>query len=272
MRRSAAEHGLLAILAVVAVATIFPVAWMVASSVKPAEEIYRDPPTWIPERFTLDHYRSLFTRFSFGRLTLNSLLISAGAVVTSTLLGSLAAYGFSRYGFAGSGVLLGFILLARMITPAALVVPLYTVMKALHLLNSLVSIMIGIVVLQLPFVVWMMKPFFDGVPTDVEEAAALDGLSAVGVFWRIAMPIAAPGIYTVVLFGFITAWVDLLFGISFSTTTRSMPLTVGLVQMQTGYEIYWGPMMAGGTYLIIPTCLVAFGLQKYLIRGIRLGF
>ncbi len=86
------------------------------------------------------------------------------------------------------------------------------------------------------------------------------------------MPMAAPGIYSVILFGFITGWVDLLFGISFSTTTESMPLTVGLVQMQTGYEIYWGPMMAGGTYLTLPTFLLAFALQKHLITGIRLGF
>lgn len=272
MRHSSAKYGSIAILLLVAMSTLFPVAWMAASSVKPEEEIYKDPPTWIPERFTLDHYRSLFTRFSFGRLTVNSVVISAGVVVMSTILGSMAAYGFSRYGFRGSGVLVGFILLARMITPASLVVPLYTVMKGLHLLNSLTSIAIGIIVLNLPFVVWIMKPFFDALPTDVEEAAAIDGLSALGVFWRIAMPIAAPGIYTVILFGFITAWVDLLFGISFSTTTQSMPLTVGLVQMQTGYEIYWGPMMAGGTYLTIPTCLLAFALQKYLIGGIRLGF
>lgn len=272
MRYSSAKYALIAVLALVAMATLFPTLWMAASSAKPEQEIYKDPPTWIPESLTLDHYRSLFTQFSFGRLTANSAVISASVVVISTLLGSMAAYGFSRYGFPTSGILLGFILLARMITPAALVVPLYIVMRALHLLNTLTSITIGIIVLNLPFVVWIMKPFFDGLPREIEEAAEIDGLSPIGIFWRIAVPMAAPGIYTIILFGFITAWVDLLFGISFSTTTQSMPLTVGLVQMQTGYEIYWGPMMAGGTYLTLPTFLLAFALQKYLIRGIRVGF
>jgi len=92
-----------------------------------------------------------------------------------------------------------------------------------------------------------MKPFFDGLPKEVEEAAVLDGLSPVRVFWRIALPMSSPGLYTVMLFSFVAGWVDLLFGITFSTTPGAMPLTAGLMQMQTGYKIYWGPMMAGGS-------------------------
>ncbi len=272
MKYSFGKWALLVALILAAVVSLFPIVWMATSSVKTEDEIYKDPPTWIPENLTPEHYSSLFSRFHFGRLTINSVVISASVVVVSTILGSMAAYGFSRYGFRGSGILLGIILLARMITPAALVVPLYIVMKVLGLLNTVTSIVIGITVLNLPFVVWIMKPFFDGLPREIEEAAEIDGLSPIRVFWRIAMPVAAPGIYAVILFSFITGWVDFLFGISFSTTAQSMPLTVGLAQMQTGYEIYWGPMMAGGMYLTLPTFLLAFALQKYLIRGVRLGF
>ena len=272
MKHPFGKCTLMAILIIAVITALFPIVWMAASSVKTEDEIYKDPPTWIPENSTLNHYSSLFTRFNFGRLTINSIVISGGVVIISTILGSMAAYGFSRYGFRGSSIVLGFILLARMITPAALVVPLYIVMKSLHLLNTVTSIIIGITVLNLPFVVWIMKPFFDGLPKEIEEAAEVDGLSPVRVFWRIAVPVAASGIYTVILFSFITGWVDFLFGISFSTATQSMPLTVGLVQMQTGYEIYWGPMMAGGIYLSLPTFLLALALQKYLTRGIRLSF
>jgi len=264
--------ALTSILIIVVIITLFPLVWMAASSVKVEDEIYRDNPTWIPENFTTEHYSSLFSRFSFSRLTTNSIVISVSVVILSVILGSMAAYGFSRYGFQGSSIILGFILLARMITPAALVVPLYTVMKALGLLNTVVSIIIGITVSNLPFVVWIIKPFFDGLPKEIEEAAELDGLSPIRVFWKIALPLASPGIFTAILFSFIAGWVDFLFGISFSTTIQSMPLTVGLMQMQTGYEIYWGPMMAGGIYLTLPTFLLAFTLQKYLIRGFRVGF
>lgn len=205
-------------------------------------------------------------------MTWNSLVITIGVITISTLFGAMAAYGFSRYPFRGGGTLLGLLLLTRMVTPASLVLPLYLIMQTLGLLNTLTSITLGITVLNLPFVVWMLKPFFDSLPKEIEEAAQIDGLGPLAVFWRVAMPLAAPGLYTVALFSFITGWVDLLFGMSFSTIPEAMPLTVGMMQMQTGYKIYWGSMMAGGMYLTLPAFLVAFAMQKYLLRGMRLGF
>jgi len=100
----------------------------------------------------------------------------------------------------------------------------------------------------------------------------MDGLTPFGVFWKITIPLAAPAIFTVSLFSFITGWVDLLFGMSFSTVTEAMPLTVGLLQMQTGYKIYWGALMAGGIYLTLPTFVIALLFQKYLLKGMRTGY
>jgi len=259
-------------LMLVIIAALFPIAWMALSSFKPENEIYRVPPTWIPEHLTLDNYRQLFTHFGFARLTWNSILISAAVVVLSVVLGVMASYGFSRYKFRGSNFLLTALLAVRMITPSAIVVPLYLLMKALGQLNTLSSIIVGITVLNLPFVVWIMTPFFDALPREYEEAALLDGLTPTGVFWRIAMPLSKPGLFTVILFSFIAGWVDLLFGMSFAMTERAMPLTVGLMMMQTGYKIYWGPMMAGGIYLTLPTFILSFGLQRYLVQGMRVSF
>ena len=166
---------------------------------------------------------------------------------------------------------MGALLLTRMITPASLVLPLYTIMRALGLLNTLTATMIGITVLNIPFVVWMMTPFFDQLPREVEEASSLDGLSPVGVFWRVALPMAAPGLYSIFLFSFVAGWVDLLFGITFATTPHAMPLTAGLTQMQTGYKIYWGPLMAGGVYLSLPTLILAFFFQRSLVNGLRVS-
>ncbi len=263
---------LLVVLSAAALMALFPMAWMASSSFKPEDEIYRDPPTWIPQHSTLQNYSDLFTRFNFGILTRNSVIISLGVVGISLVLGATAAYGFSRYGFRGSGFLLGGLLLTRMITPSSLVVPLFSIMERLGRLNTLDSIVAGITVLNLPFVVWILKPFFDELPREVEETGELDGLTPVGVFWKIVIPMAAPGLYTVLLFSFIAGWVDLLFGISFSTVPEAMPLTAGLMQMQTGYQIYWGPMMAGGIYLTLPTFILALIFQKYLIKGLRAGF
>ncbi|NMB90060.1 MAG: carbohydrate ABC transporter permease [Chloroflexi bacterium] len=262
---------ILAVLGLAALAALFPMLWMLSSSFKPEKEIYQDPPVWIPQHFTFENYTDLFTRFNFGILTRNSILITLSVVAISLVLGAMAAYGFSRYKFPGSDWVLGALLVTRMITPSSLVVPLFSLMQTLGRLNHLDSIVAGIAVLNLPFVVWMLKPFFDELPRDVEEAGEIDGLSPFSVFWRISVPMAAPGLYTVLLFSFIAGWVDLLFGMSFSTIPEAMPLTSGLMQMQTGYQIYWGPMMAGGVYLSLPTFVLALVFQKHLIRGLRAG-
>ncbi len=264
--------GTILILTVVSVLMLVPIASMVLASFKPDAEIMTTRPALLPHEATTANYGALFDRFSFGQLTLNSVLITVAVIALSTGLGALAAYGLSRHPFRGAGLVLGALLLTRMVTPAALVVPLYLVMERLGLLNSLLSIVIGVTVLNLPFVIWVLKPFFDALPREVEEAGLIDGLSPVAVFLRIGVPLAAPGLLTVVLLSFIAGWTDLLFPMSFATTTDAQPLTSGLLQMQTGYRIYWGPLMAGGVYLMIPTLLLATLLQRYLVRGMRLGY
>lgn len=272
MRMKASHRWILiGILGVVVLATLFPMAWMGFSSFKVESEIHSTPPTWVPQDWTLENYTDLFDRFNFGLLTRNSIVISIAVIAISLILGTTAAYGFSRYHFPGANLLLGALLLTRMITPSSLVVPLYGIMEALGRTNHLDSIFLGIAVLNLPFVVWIMKPFFDALPKEVEEAGEIDGLGTVQVFWRMALPMAAPGLVTVLLFSFITAWTDLMFGMSFSTAPEAMPLTMGLMQMQTGYKIYWGPLMAGGVFLTLPTFVISFALQKYLVRGLRMG-
>jgi ABC-type glycerol-3-phosphate transport system permease component len=259
------------ILVLAAVAIVIPVVWMAIGSLKTEAELFASPLAF-PAAPAWANYGSLFQQFHFGIASLNSVEISLGVVAISVVLGGMAAYGFSRYPFKGSRILLSGLLITRMVTPAALVVPLYLIMNSLGLLNNVVSIILGVAVLNLPLVVWIMRPFFDAVPREIEEAGLLDGLSPLGVFWRIAVPLAAPGLLTVALLSFIAGWTDLLFPISFSTTPEAAPLTSQLLQMQTGYKVYWGSLMAGSIYLTLPTLVVSFALQKYLVRGMRLGY
>jgi ABC-type glycerol-3-phosphate transport system permease component len=261
----------IAVLIAAALVTIAPFFWLVVSSLKTETDIFASPLALLKAP-TLANYASLFYQFHFAIATLNSIAISLGVVVISVALGGLAAYGFSRYPFTGSRLLLSGLLITRMVTPAALVVPLYLIMNALGLLNTLISIILGIAVLNLPFVIWVLRPFFDALPREIEEAGLVDGLSPFGVFLRIAVRLAAPGLVTVALLSFIAGWTDLLFPMSFTTTPEATPLTSGLLQMQTGYKIYWGSLMAGGVYLTLPTLILSFALQKYLIQGMRLGY
>lgn len=258
------------VLAVAVVVGLVPLVWMVVSSFKTDADIFSSEPLALPDEWTFDHYRRLFSQFHFGLATLNSVAIAGATVVISVVLGGLAAYGFSRYPFRGSGLAMAFLMLARMITPAALVVPLYIVMEPLR--NTVASVIAGVAVLNLPFVIWLLKPFFDTVPRDVEEAALVDGLGRGSTFFRITLPLALPGVMTVILYSFLAGWTDLLFPMTFITSEAAMPLTSGLLQMQTGYRIYWGELMAGGFYLTLPALVIALAMQKYLLRGLRMGF
>lgn len=258
------------VLGVIVVLGMIPLVWMAVSSFKEDEDIFSSTPLAPPSTWTLEHYRRLFEQFHFGPATINSLLIAAATVAISVVFGGLAAYGFSRYPFRGAGLALAFLMLARMITPAALVVPLYVVMEPLR--NNVLSVIVGVSVLNLPFVIWLLKPFFDTVPREVEEAAMVDGLGRARTFFRITLALALPGIMTVVLYSFLAGWTDLLFPMTFITAEKAMPLTSGLLQMQTGYRIYWGELMAGGFYLTVPALVISLAMQKYLLRGMRMGF
>lgn len=265
-------YGALAFLTVAAIGSVLPMAWMAINAFKTDDEINQIPPTFLPHAFTWDNFAKDFNQFHFLTLTLNSIIVSVSVVVLSLALGGSAAYGFSRYPFKGSGVLLAAILVTRMVTPASLVLPLYLMMNSFHLTNNVISLVIGITVLNLPFVVWILKPFFDALPRDVEEAAEIDGLGPLGIFWRFAIPLAGPGFKTVALFSFIAAWTDLLIPITMSSRAEGWTLTAGVAQMQTGFKIYWGALMAGGVYLTLPTFVVAFIMQKSLTRGFRVSF
>lgn len=260
------------VLTVVAVVMLLPMLWMAFTSIKPDSGIFSKTPLRWPESLTLDHYANLFTQFHFGTSFVNSTVIAVVTVVVSVVVGGLASYGFARYPFRGSGLALALLMVARMVTPAALVVPLYVIMQTLGLLNSVTGVIVGVTVLNLPFVVWILKPFFETVPREIEEAAELDGLSPVAVFFRIVLPLARPGIMTAVLYSFLAGWTDLLFPMTFITDDEVMPLTSSLLQMQTGYKIYWGELMAGGVVLTLPAVILCFALQRYLLRGLRTGY
>ncbi len=266
-----AEVVYILLIVVLVIVILYPIFWMISSSVKVEEEINSTTPTWIPKHFTLEHYREIFKKYNFGRSMLNSLIIALSTTVVSVVLGLTAAYGFSRFKFPGSNIFLIIILLVRLFTPAALIVPFYDLMSWLGLVDSLISIIIGVTVINLPFVLWIMKAFFDDFPKELEDAAKVDGSSYIRVFTRIVLPCSLPAIATVVLFSFTMGWNDFLFALSFSQSIRSTPATVSISLMITGYKIYWGHLMSGGTFLSIPIVLITLFLQRYFIKGLTMG-
>ena len=248
---------------------VLPLAYAVWTAFHPGEYSTRFV---LSAPLTLENFVKAWNAAPFARYFVNTIALCAMILGGQLVLCTLAAYGFARYPFRGSRLILSAILITRMVTPASLVLPLYIMMESLHLSNTLFAVTVGITVLNLPFAVWLLKPFFDALPREIEEAALLDGLGPIGVWWRIAVPIAGPGFKTVALFSFIAAWTDLLIPITMSTRPNGWTLAAGIIQMQTGFKIYWGALMSGGLYLTLPTFLIAFVAQRYLTRGIRASF
>jgi multiple sugar transport system permease protein len=252
---------------------MFPVIWMFITSFKTEAEYFSYPPVFIPEDFS---FRNYFNAMAFppdGRGGLqglrDSLIIASATTVASVLIGSLAAYSLSRFKTGGDNFSF-WILSTRMFPPVAAALPLFLIFKEIKLLDTHLALIIANTVFSLPFVIWLLKGFFDELPAELEEAALIDGCSHWGAFTRVALPLVTPGLVATALFSFIFAWNEFMFALLL-TRRNVRTLTIIVPSLVGGHEILWGEIAAIGTVAIIPGILLALLLQRYLVRGLTLG-
>jgi multiple sugar transport system permease protein len=204
------------------------------------------------------------------RFILNSLIICSAATLISILAGVPAAYGFARLKTKGMERLSLWILSNRMLPPIAVVIPLYLLLAQLGLLDTQIGLIIIYSAFNLPYVVWTMISFFEEIPIELDEAAALDGSSLLGILCRIMVPIAAPGIIATAIFAFILCWSEFLFAVIFTSST-AQTLPVAIASFVTDRGIEWGKMSAAGSVLIVPLTVLFYSIQRFLIRGLSFG-
>ena len=250
-----------------------PVYWLLTISLKREVDQFAYPPQWIGFAATLQHYRDAFGSGSFGSYFANSVILAAMSTVAALVIGVPAAYGLSRFEWARSWDLkIGdWILSTRMLPPIVTIVPLFLMLREARLLNSLIGLAIVYTGFNLPFVVWMMRGFFDEIPREIEEAAMLDGESRAGSLLRIILPLVKPGLAATAVFCLVVAWNEFLFALILTQTDSSMTLPVGIASRVTQYEIKWGAMSAAGVVAMLPVLVFASAAQKYLVRGLSLG-
>jgi len=252
---------------------MFPVAWMFLTSFKLEKEYFSYPPVFLPESFSLQNYVNAMALPPEGRGGLqglrDSLIVAVSTTVISVVMGALAAYSLSRFKTGGENFSF-WILSTRMMPPIAAALPLFLIFRQLRLLDTHLALIIANTIFNLPFVVWLLKGFFDDLPAEMEEAALIEGCSHWGAFWRIALPLVAPGIVAVALFSFVFAWNEFMFALLF--TRRSVrTLTIIVPSLVGGHEILWGEIAAIGMVAILPGILLSLLLQRYLVRGLSLG-
>jgi multiple sugar transport system permease protein len=257
------------LLAIVLLAFLTPIFLIVSSSVKPSNIMFQRPPAFLFTP-TLDHYVDLFTMRPFARFVGNSLFVAIGSTLISVVLGSLAAYAISRIEHKRINDVAFWILSLRMFPPIAVVVPYYIIFKTIGLLDTPWALIIVYSTSNIPLTVWLMKGFFDEVPKALEEAAQVDGYGVVEIFWRITMPLAAPGLAVSAVFCFIFSWNEFLFALML-TGSSAQTATVAVMSFWSSDAVQWGRIMAGSFIILIPGILFVLTCQRWLVRGLTMG-
>jgi multiple sugar transport system permease protein len=262
-----------ALLVVAALAALLPVYWMVTISLKAEVDQFAVPPIWLAFKPTWGHYYETFFVRPFGRYLLTSTIVAVVSTALALLTGTLAAYSLARFKLRWNlhEHLSFWILSTRMFPPIVTIIPLFLMMRDLRLLNTIPALILVYTGFNLPFVVWMMRGFFEELPRDLEEAAMVDGDSRLGALVRVILPLVAPGLAATAVFCLIVCWNEFLFALILTQTDASITLPVGIAGRVTQYEIKWGAMSAAGVVAMIPILVFAMAVQRYLVRGLSLG-
>lgn len=251
---------------------LFPIYWVVVSSLKMDQEIFRKPPTLIPLLPTLAAYIQQFTgTSSVFRPFLNSVIVAVGSMIICLALSVPAAYGLARYKVKGSKFFMLVFLVTQMLPASLVLTPLYLIYSKLGLLNNYLAPILSTATVSVPFVILMLRPIFLNCPIELEEAARIDGCNRFLAFIRIIVPISKPGIVTAFSFGFIMAWNDLAYSMTFNTKEAMRPMTAGIYQFLTLYGTRWNMIMAYGVLLILPIVILFMSLQKHIVSGLVSG-
>lgn len=248
-----------------------PFYWIFSASIKAPQEIIARVPTLFPQSFTLQHYDKLLNSSAFPTYLVNSVLVSAGTMVITVVLATLAAYGLYRLRFPGRGVVFRIILVTYAFPGVLLLIPLYGMMSRLGLIDSILALIVINVTFAAPFAVWMLQAFFRTIPEELEEAAALDGASRIGIILRILLPLAAPGVASVAIFAFIMSWTEYMFASVLIISDANRTLPVGLAGIIGQYQIDWGLLLAGATLTTIPVLVLFAFVGRYFVEGLTAG-
>lgn len=250
----------------------FPLIWMVLTSIKPQSELFRIPPSILPQSITFEHYATLLEKTPFLRYFANSMMLATATTALVIVVGSLGAYSLVRFQYRGRETLAGLVLFTYLLPSVVLIIPLYLLMVYIGLANTLASLVIAYTTFSLPYALWLLRSFMAGIPEDLESAALVDGASRIGAFIDVILPQALPGIISTALFTFILAWNEYLYALVLVNSDQSRPLTTGVMNMLiTAFNIDWSLLMAASVMMSVPLIIIFAFLQSYLTRGFGAG-
>jgi multiple sugar transport system permease protein len=251
---------------------LFPIYWMLVSSMKTDAEIFTIPATLLPAKFTLKNYVDvLSSNYSVSNSFLNSFLTAMGTSILGVLLALPASYALARYRFRGKAIMTVLFLVSQMMPPTLTLVPLYLMFIRMKLINSLLGVIFAIVSSTVPLSVMIMRTYYLNIPKELEEAARIDGCGVFRTFIQIILPVASTGAYTIAVFAFIAGWNNLIYPMTFITKSYKWPATAMLYSFNNEYGLQWNLVMTYSMLLILPLLLIFIFLQKYMVVGLAEG-
>ena len=262
------HYGLLALFVAFA---LFPLFWLFKVSITPNDLLYSEGVRLWPSRMSFEHYGAVIRHSDFPLFFRNSVIVSTCTAVFSTLCAAAGGYAFSRFAFRGKLLLVGILLVTQMFPLVMIVAPIFRLLSPLGLTNSLTGLVIVYTAFNVPFAVFLMGSFFDGIPKELEEAAMMDGASRFQALLQIIFPLTLPGVAATLGFVFTAAWSELLFALMLNSSTSASTFPVGLLAFVSKFSVDFGQMMAAGVLALIPVCVFFFLIQRYLVQGLTAG-
>lgn len=256
--------------------SLIPLAWMLSTSLKSQFAALQQPPRWIPAHPTLDQYKLLLSPTGqigtkFLRFFYNSMLVSLATTILGVIIAVPAAYAFSRFRFPGRDALFFAVLARNMFPGVVFLIPLFLLMKRLHLVGNYGSLILTYLTFGLPLSIWLLKGFFDNIPEELERAARIDGATRFRAFWQIIMPLSSPGIIATSIFTFIQAWNEYVYARTFLNRDVLLTLQPGLQKFFGEFATNWPGLMAAQFVSSVPVVVLFLVLQRYFVRALAEG-
>ncbi|WP_022872765.1 carbohydrate ABC transporter permease [Nesterenkonia alba] len=260
-----------AVLSAALVVVLLPLMWLISTAFKDDTDLFSTPPSVFPEQFTFESFLRIWTEYPFLQYFQNSIIVVLSATIIAVGFASFAGYGIARFTFPGRGAFLLFLLMTQMFPSILLLIPYYSIMQSLGLINTLLALIVTYSTFTIPLCTWMMWGFFKGIPVELDEAASIDGLGRLGAFVRIILPLGLPGLAATAIYAFIQGWNEYVFALVLTQTDDVRPVSVGIGNLVGEDRIFWNDLMAASLVALIPMLLIFGFLQRHLIAGLTGG-
>ncbi|MFD0276354.1 sugar ABC transporter permease [Kitasatospora sp. NPDC127111] len=263
----ALSHGALILASLIA---LFPVAWILYVSLGPDKTDYLHPGD-ILDKMTLANYSTVLSDTDFFTWFGNAFLVSGITTVFGVFIAASTGYAVSRMRFPGHRPLMWSLLVTQMFPIAVLIVPMYTILSELDLLDSYLGLILVYSTTTVPYCAWLLKGYFDTIPVEIDEAGRVDGLTPLGTFWRLVLPLARPGLAVAAFYSFLTAWAEVAFASTFMLSSDKYTLAVGLQTFVSEHDAQWNLMAATAVLIAIPSSVLFYLVQRHLVTGLTAG-